>query len=293
VVSTAPRVLFDTELIDEGDVIYIRVDEGARGIKAGDYLQIFYVGEEPWVLQARMGSFVGVVPGTVGNPQPESCHPLRSTGIPHGTKLRVLLCQESGKVVAASCVLQVQRRVDVENESTSGLWCLSGQRWSGNSEDTPTSPSKRAPWLEDMPPMSSEALNEERESLVETMAREMSSDEEVWAMECSRLRDPPPGDFEFDYEVMAPRALAALKLDTNIQRMRYRLVPSTGLTEELFWEQYFYRLGLIQAAVTAKLEEGHAEVAAAEAGQFSSASGMGQLSVSVHVVSPQPAASGQ
>merc|ERR1711924_461206 len=96
-------------------------------------------------------------------------------------------------------------------------------------------------------------MGAERDALVEQRARAMCEDGEVWAMVGVHFKQVAPDDFQFDFEAMLPRATAALKLDSSLQRMRYRLVPSTGLSEEAFWRHYFYHLSLIQDDVMSEL----------------------------------------
>jgi len=60
------------------------------------------------------------------------------------------------------------------------------------------------------------------------------------------LRAPPAGaQFEFEYKVCQPVALAILEHDQNLQEMRFQLVPK--VTKEVdFWKNYFYRISLIK-----------------------------------------------
>ncbi|KAK9890092.1 hypothetical protein WA026_008901 [Henosepilachna vigintioctopunctata] len=59
------------------------------------------------------------------------------------------------------------------------------------------------------------------------------------------VRSPPAGvDFQFDYEVSYPVAMAIMEQDPNLEQMRYELVPKV-ITEENFWRNYFYRVSLI------------------------------------------------
>ncbi|RZF34920.1 hypothetical protein LSTR_LSTR011414 [Laodelphax striatellus] len=59
------------------------------------------------------------------------------------------------------------------------------------------------------------------------------------------VRSPPAGvDFQFDYEVSYPIALATLAEDPNLEKMRFELVPKV-INEENFWRNYFYRVSLI------------------------------------------------
>uniref|UniRef100_A0A7M5XHG9 BSD domain-containing protein n=2 Tax=Clytia hemisphaerica TaxID=252671 RepID=A0A7M5XHG9_9CNID len=60
------------------------------------------------------------------------------------------------------------------------------------------------------------------------------------------LRDPPSGvDFQFNLEHMMPVALAVLKDDEELERMRFTLVPKR-IKEDRFWRNYFYRVSLIK-----------------------------------------------
>ncbi|VEN48430.1 unnamed protein product [Callosobruchus maculatus] len=59
------------------------------------------------------------------------------------------------------------------------------------------------------------------------------------------IRSPPAGvEFDFDYEVSYPIAMAIMEQDPNLEKMRYELVPKI-ITEENFWKNYFYRVSLI------------------------------------------------
>ncbi|XP_035664440.1 synapse-associated protein 1-like isoform X2 [Branchiostoma floridae] len=60
------------------------------------------------------------------------------------------------------------------------------------------------------------------------------------------MRNPPAGvQFQFDYEAMFPVAMATLQEDSNLQKMRFELVPKQ-IKEENFWRNYFYRVSLIK-----------------------------------------------
>nr|XP_018669830.1 synapse-associated protein 1 isoform X1 [Ciona intestinalis] len=60
------------------------------------------------------------------------------------------------------------------------------------------------------------------------------------------LRSPPSGvQFNFEYEQSYPVAMATLKEDENLKKMRFNLVP-TKVKEEMFWRNYFYRVSLIK-----------------------------------------------
>ncbi|KAI9209882.1 uncharacterized protein BJ171DRAFT_485448 [Polychytrium aggregatum] len=68
----------------------------------------------------------------------------------------------------------------------------------------------------------------------------LSSDKRVF------LAPPPPDtSFTFDYQVQFPDCIAILKVDPQLQRMRFNLVPER-IKEEPFWRNYFYRVGLIK-----------------------------------------------
>nr|XP_039274402.1 synapse-associated protein 1-like [Styela clava] len=70
------------------------------------------------------------------------------------------------------------------------------------------------------------------------------------------LRNPPAGvQFNFDFDHHFPVAMATLKEDENLQKMRFDLVPKS-LKEEVFWRNYFYRVSLIkQSAQLSTLAE--------------------------------------
>jgi len=60
------------------------------------------------------------------------------------------------------------------------------------------------------------------------------------------VRSPPTGvDFQFVYDNMYPVALATLKEDPELEKMRFELVPKV-VNEETFWKNYFYRVSLIK-----------------------------------------------
>ncbi|KAF9333293.1 hypothetical protein BGZ91_011318 [Linnemannia elongata] len=60
------------------------------------------------------------------------------------------------------------------------------------------------------------------------------------------LLPPPPGsDFVFDMKVYSSTALATLKEDPNLNKMRFYLVPKE-IEELVFWRNYFYRVTLLK-----------------------------------------------
>lgn len=63
------------------------------------------------------------------------------------------------------------------------------------------------------------------------------------------MRAPPAGvDFDFNYDISYPIAVATMGEDPALEKMRFELVPKI-ITEENFWRNYFYRVSLIcQAA---------------------------------------------
>lgn len=59
------------------------------------------------------------------------------------------------------------------------------------------------------------------------------------------VRAPPAGvEFEFNYDVSYPIAVAIMSEDAALEKMRFDLVPKI-ITEENFWRNYFYRVSLI------------------------------------------------
>ncbi|KAJ3393887.1 Synapse-associated protein 1 [Entophlyctis sp. JEL0112] len=57
---------------------------------------------------------------------------------------------------------------------------------------------------------------------------------------------PPEGtDFVFDMAKYLPHALAILKVDSQLEKMRFDLVPKQ-IKDELFWRNYFYRVTRLQ-----------------------------------------------
>jgi hypothetical protein len=60
------------------------------------------------------------------------------------------------------------------------------------------------------------------------------------------LLPPPPGtDFVFDMKVYSSTAMATLKEDPNLNKMRFYLVPKE-VEELVFWRNYFYRVTLLK-----------------------------------------------
>ncbi|KAG5681277.1 hypothetical protein PVAND_010728 [Polypedilum vanderplanki] len=72
--------------------------------------------------------------------------------------------------------------------------------------------------------------------------------EEILSLSSDRrnfVRAPPAGsDFEFNYDISYPTALALMAEDSALEKMRFDLVPKI-ITEENFWRNYFYRVSLI------------------------------------------------
>ncbi|KAJ3138747.1 hypothetical protein HK100_012419 [Physocladia obscura] len=57
---------------------------------------------------------------------------------------------------------------------------------------------------------------------------------------------PPEGtDFVFNLHTYLPTALAILKVDANLDKMRFALVPKV-IKDSVFWENYFYRVTRLQ-----------------------------------------------
>lgn len=60
------------------------------------------------------------------------------------------------------------------------------------------------------------------------------------------VRSPPSGvQFEFDMDTMSPVAMALLQEDSNLEKMRFEIVPKL-IPESDFWRNYFYRISLIK-----------------------------------------------
>eukprot|EP00731_Ephydatia_muelleri_P032197 Em0023g704a len=60
------------------------------------------------------------------------------------------------------------------------------------------------------------------------------------------LREPPPGvQFQFEFTKSFPIAMAILKEDPRLQKLRFELVPKK-ISEQNFWCNYFYRVFLIK-----------------------------------------------
>ncbi|KAF2353696.1 BSD domain [Trinorchestia longiramus] len=70
------------------------------------------------------------------------------------------------------------------------------------------------------------------------------------------VRNPPTGViFEFDLDQFLPVAQATLAADSSLEKMRFELVPKV-VSEEVFWRNYFYRVGLIrQSTELSSLEQ--------------------------------------
>uniref|UniRef100_U5ETZ9 Putative synapse-associated protein n=1 Tax=Corethrella appendiculata TaxID=1370023 RepID=U5ETZ9_9DIPT len=79
-------------------------------------------------------------------------------------------------------------------------------------------------------------------------ANEEKIKEEILSLSSDRrnfVRAPPAGvDFEFDYDISYPIAVAIMAEDKALENMRFELVPKI-ITEENFWRNYFYRVSLI------------------------------------------------
>lgn len=83
--------------------------------------------------------------------------------------------------------------------------------------------------------------------------------EEITSLATERknfVRNPPTGViFEFDLDQFLPVAQATLAADPGLEKMRFELVPKV-VTEEVFWRNYFYRVGLIrQSTELSSLEQ--------------------------------------
>ncbi|KAI9352071.1 hypothetical protein BDR26DRAFT_850299 [Obelidium mucronatum] len=60
------------------------------------------------------------------------------------------------------------------------------------------------------------------------------------------LVSPPEGtDFKFEMRRFLPMALAILKADPELEKMRFDLVQKQ-IKEEVFWQNYFYRVNILQ-----------------------------------------------
>ncbi|KAG0222648.1 hypothetical protein B0O80DRAFT_30298 [Mortierella sp. GBAus27b] len=86
----------------------------------------------------------------------------------------------------------------------------------------------------------------------------MPDEEKIKARILSLSRDkrnfvlpPPPGtDFVFDMNAYSSTAMATLKHDPNLDRMRFYLVPRE-VEELIFWRNYFYRVSLLKQVALA------------------------------------------
>lgn len=67
------------------------------------------------------------------------------------------------------------------------------------------------------------------------------------------LKSSPIGcDFKFEYNSCYPLAEAIMKQDPRLENLRYELVPKR-VSEQNFWRNYFYRIGLIFKANEAQM----------------------------------------
>ncbi|KAJ6215626.1 hypothetical protein RDWZM_010126 [Blomia tropicalis] len=80
----------------------------------------------------------------------------------------------------------------------------------------------------------------EDEEQVKTEVLSLSADKRNF------VRAPPGGvEFQFDMAASFPVALALLREDPELSKMRYEIVPKL-VNEENFWRNYFYRVSLIK-----------------------------------------------
>ncbi|RWS31281.1 synapse-associated protein 1-like protein [Leptotrombidium deliense] len=64
------------------------------------------------------------------------------------------------------------------------------------------------------------------------------------------VRSPPSGvQFDFDMQQILPVAVALLKEDEALSKMRFEIVPKL-VNEETFWRNYFYRVSLIKQSTS-------------------------------------------
>nr|CAG8496355.1 11750_t:CDS:2 [Entrophospora candida] len=66
---------------------------------------------------------------------------------------------------------------------------------------------------------------------------------------------PPPENtnFQFDMHVYFQTAMATLKSDPNLNRMRFELVPAQ-VQEPTFWRNYFYRVSLVKQTALGSID---------------------------------------
>ncbi|KAI1318644.1 hypothetical protein EDD11_006145 [Mortierella claussenii] len=70
------------------------------------------------------------------------------------------------------------------------------------------------------------------------------------------LLPPPPGtDFVFDMNAYSSMAVATLRQDPNLDKMRFFLVPKE-VEELVFWRNYFYRISLLKQVALAAASGG-------------------------------------
>ncbi|KAG0021338.1 Synapse-associated protein 1 [Entomortierella chlamydospora] len=78
---------------------------------------------------------------------------------------------------------------------------------------------------------------------------------------------PPPlgNDFIFDMNVYSSTAVATLKADPNLEKMRFYLVPKE-VEELVFWRNYFYRVSLLKQFALAAAAGGPDSLAEVQSG---------------------------
>ena len=76
------------------------------------------------------------------------------------------------------------------------------------------------------------------------------------------LRDPPGEQTGWDASSVAAVAAATLAEDPNLRKMRFHLVPKR-VSEQRFWRNYFYRVGLVQQSAHLETEAAEEETHAA------------------------------
>ena len=79
--------------------------------------------------------------------------------------------------------------------------------------------------------------DEERRVQCETLVRGLSEHRRTFM-------EPAKAEFEFDFNLHISQAQELLKLDSNLARWRWDIVPGK-ISEEKFFRNYFYRVNLV------------------------------------------------
>lgn len=98
----------------------------------------------------------------------------------------------------------------------------------------------------ELPWLLGEAASEEKVNDMKEQILSLSQDKRNF------VRSPPQNaDYQFDSRKCYPIALALLKEDPNLSKMRYELVPKL-VNEDTFWCNYFYRVEMLKQESSGK-----------------------------------------